>query len=250
MDAREARIYIAVIITVVVLGIIIFYFAISIIRQHRRNSELQKANILAEISAMEKERARIAADLHDDLGPILAVIKFQVDNIDNVSGEEKMQLQKTSAQLDNLIERLREISYNLMPSALQRKGLVIAFDEFIARISPITDPLKISFDWEEKPAIDEEKSIHIFRMLQEIVHNCIRHAEATTLKISFDQNNGKLAILCRDNGKGFDMQQVLKESRSIGLRSLKNRAELIGGFMKLESKKGKGTAFFFEIPLT
>ncbi|HMG68059.1 MAG TPA: histidine kinase, partial [Chitinophagaceae bacterium] len=63
------------------IGIIIAYFIISIIRQQRRNQQLQKISMLAEISAMEKERARIAADLHDDLGPILSVIQFQIDSV-------------------------------------------------------------------------------------------------------------------------------------------------------------------------
>ena len=76
MDARETKIYIAIIITAVVLGLIILYFALSIVRQQRRNISLQKALILAEIATLEKERSRIAADLHDDLGPVLSVIKF------------------------------------------------------------------------------------------------------------------------------------------------------------------------------
>jgi signal transduction histidine kinase len=249
MDAREARIYIAVIITVVVLGIIIFYFAISIIRQHRRNSELQKENTLAEITAMEKERARIAGDLHDDLGPILSVIKFEIDSIPNISRDKRMQLQKTSVQLDDLIERIREISYNLMPTALQRKGLVTALEEFITKANSICPPLNIRLNTTGKLSIEEEKSIHIFRMLQEIIHNCIRHSSASELLIGLDQNDSKIMILCHDNGIGFDADKIIKDGTGIGLRSLKNRTDMLGGRLKLESKKGKGTSFFFEIPL-
>src|SRR5436853_883012 len=163
MDAREARIYIAVIITVVVLGIIIIYFAISIIRQQKRNAALQKASTLAEISAMEKERARIAADLHDDLGPILSVIKFEIEAVENIPDEERSQLQKASLQLDSLIERLREIANNLMPAALQRKGLVTAFKEFVTKVGSICPHLKISFDWQQNPPFNAAISIHVFR---------------------------------------------------------------------------------------
>ena len=130
MDAQEARIYMAVIITVVVLGIIIGYFAISVIRQQRRNMELQKANALAEISAMERERARIAIDLHDDVGPVLSVIKFRVDNANVSDAEEQEELKKASAQLDEVIARMREVSNNLMPSVLQRKGLGCRYRRF------------------------------------------------------------------------------------------------------------------------
>src|ERR1051325_216225 len=129
MDSQEARIYTVILIISVTLGFIIAYFIVSIIRQQRRNMRLQKANILAEIAAMEKERMRIAADLHDDLGPILSVIQFQVDNVEGVQGEEKQQLIEASRHVDSLIGRVREIANNLMPSALHRKGLMTAIEE-------------------------------------------------------------------------------------------------------------------------
>ena len=248
MDTQETRIYAAVLITSVTLGIIIAYFIISIIKQQRRNLELQKASILAELSAMEKERARIAADLHDDLGPILSVIKFQVDHVEGVRGEEKEQLGQASHYLDGLINRMREIANNLMPTALHRKGLVIAVEEFISKARE-TGNLKIDFSYPESLQLPEETSINIYRAIQEVVHNCIKHAKASELQILIRKKNGLLTILCRDNGKGFDYPKLAKESIGIGLKSLKNRTEMMGGTLEVESKGGKGTAFLFEIPV-
>ena len=249
MDSNEAKIYIAIIITAFVLGVVIVYFIISIIRQQKRNLELQKANILAEISAMEKERTRIAADLHDDLGPILSVIKFQVDNLQMVNEEDKEQLGQASQHLDSLIGRMREIANNLMPSALHRKGLVTAIEEYIHKVEA-ANGLQIVFTHPDNLLLPEEKSINIYRAVQEVVHNCVKHAKATRVEIKLETKNGSLFILCKDNGQGFDYPKISKESNGIGLRSLKNRTEMMGGQLIVESKPGKGTAFLFEIPIS
>lgn len=249
MDGTEARIYITIIVAVILLGIIIGYFAVSVIRQQRRNLELQKANALAEITAMEKERARIAADLHDDLGPLLSVIKFQVDHVELVDKEEKEQLTKASEHLDGLIGRMREVANNLMPSALRRKGLVTAVREFINKAEEAAGNLQVDFHCNTELNLTEEKSINIFRAMQEVVHNCMKHARATHMEIDFEQKNGTLKIMCKDNGVGFDYAQMSKESSGIGLRSIKNRTEIMGGSLTVESKPGKGSAFLFEIPV-
>jgi two-component system, NarL family, sensor kinase len=248
MDSQEARIFIAIVIAVLVLAAIIIYFAISMIRQQRRNLELQKANVLAEISAMEKERARIAADLHDELGPVMSVIKFRVDDASQSDKVEQEQLSKASEQLDGLIGRMREIANNLMPRALQRKGLVTAVDEYISKMQD-TVKIKFSFEHPDKVELPEDKAIHVYRALQEVIHNCIKHSGADTMEIRMEKKPASVSIFCRDNGKGFDHEKIGHEATGIGLGSLKNRTEILGGTMILESKPGKGTAFLFDIPV-
>jgi two-component system NarL family sensor kinase len=198
---------------------------------------------------MERERTRIAADLHDDLGPILSVIKFQVDNLQMVNDEDKEQMAQASQYLDTLIGRLREIANNLMPSALHRKGLVTAVEEFIHK-AETANGLQIGFHHPDNLLLTEEKSINIYRAIQEVVHNCIKHAKATRMEIDMDTKNGSLIILCKDNGQGFDYQKMSKESNGIGLKSLKNRTEMMGGTLVVESKPGTGSAFLFEIPVS
>jgi two-component system NarL family sensor kinase len=248
MDTKEARIYIAIIITVIVLGVIISFFAISIVRQQKRNLALQKANILAEISTMEKERSRIAADLHDELGPVLSVIKFQVDYAVLSEQVERKELGKASEQLDEMIERMREIANNLMPSALQRKGLIIALEEYISKVEG-TGKLRIELEYPEQLELAEHKAIHVYRTIQEVIHNCVKHAKADKMYIRLERKNGYLTILCKDNGIGFDYPKLSKESEGIGLSSLKNRTEIMGGSLVVESRPGKGSAFLFEIPI-
>jgi len=248
MDTQETRIYLAIIITGLVLGTIIVYFTISVIRQQRKNLELQKANALAEISAMEKERARIAADLHDDMAPVLSVIKFRVEHAALPGEDSKEQLKIASEQLDGLVIRMREVANNLMPSALHRKGLISAVGEF-TREARDSSGIAITVTTNKELETGEEKSIHIYRMIQEVVHNCIKHAKATRLDLSFEEKNGTLRIECRDNGIGFDYALSSALQDHIGLRSIRNRTEMMGGTLQVESKPGKGTWYLFEIPI-
>lgn len=245
MDAQEARIFTAVVITAIVIGVIIGFFALSVIRQQRRNLALQKANILAEIKAMEKERSRIAADLHDELGPVLSVIKFKVDLASQHTHPDKEQLDSASVQLDEMIAKMREISNDLMPATLARKGLLVAVEEFISKIESIS-PLKIVFEHPALIEVPEHFVIHLYRVLQEVIHNTVKHAKASRMEIRMEQLPGKLKVLCRDDGEGFD---TTLPGTGMGLLSLRNRTELLGGTMTTESKLGKGSAFLFEIPL-
>lgn len=242
MDTQEARIFTAIIITSIVLGVIIIYFVGSIIAQQRRNLALQKKLILSEIATLEQERTRTAADLHDDLGPLLAAIRFRVDH---ARGDDP-DLAVASSQLDDMIVRIREIANDLMPAALQRKGLVTAINEYLDNIRQ-AGKLNIRLESAGEVAIDSHKQIHCYRVIQEAVHNCLKHAEATEMTIQLRVLDKTLTILCRDNGKGFD--PALTGQRGIGLRSLRNRTEIMGGSMLQESRPGAGTALLFEIPL-
>ena len=249
MDPQETTLFTAIIIAAVVLGIIILFFAISIISQQRRNLELSKQAILAELNAMEKERSRIAQDLHDDVGPILSVVKFQVDSVSPPSEEDAIQLEAASQHLDILIDRMREIAKDLMPSALIRKGLVASIEEFAEHISSSTG-IKVVFSHSSEPLeLSKEKSLNIYRLLQETVHNSLKHASASRIEIDLQNEEGKLMLLYRDNGKGFDYQQALQDSNGLGLRSLKGRVEIMSGTLKAESKKGIGAAYLFSIPV-
>lgn len=232
----------------VIIGAIIIAFTISVIWQQRRVLKLQKQTMLAEISAMEKERARIAADLHDDLGPILSVVKFQVDNVETSGEEDKQQLAQASSYIDDMVVRLREISNDLMPNSLVRKGLIAGIEEFKRRVEN-KNTLKIEFEHPPLVYLSEQQNLHVFRIIQELVHNSIKHAKATLLKISLTIEKNELRLLYRDNGAGFDYEKIKNNSTGIGLRSLKNRVELIGGNLVVESVLSKGSAFLFTIPV-
>jgi signal transduction histidine kinase len=188
---------------------------------------------------MERERARIAADLHDDLGPLLSVIKFRVNH------QEKEELERASEQLDEAITRMREVSNDLMPSVLQRKGLIAAIQEFVTHAQQ-SSRIGIIFELVGEPVIPGDMVVHIFRIVQECVHNCIKHANASFCEIRMEQIGNDLLLECRDNGIGFDTK---KESEGIGIRSLHNRTAIMNGTLHIHSVPAKGTNYSFEIPV-
>lgn len=249
MDAQETAFYTALLISSFIVLTVFIFFTVSIIRQQRRNLELSRRNILAEIAAMEKERSRIAADLHDDLGPLLSVVRFQVDTAKGQEQDDAALLREASTTLDGLIVRVREISTNLTPTSLARKGLAASLATFVDNLKR-SGPIDIQFTHDALPPIAEDRSINIYRMVQEMVNNTLRHAGATQLRLSLQVKKGCLHLLCTDNGQGFDYEKRLQEGSGLGLRSLRSRAAVMNAKMRVESEPGKGTAYLFEIPLT
>eukprot|EP01133_Synstelium_polycarpum_P011129 gene11129-12965_t len=217
-----------------IIAVIIAFFIISIIRYHRRYIALQKERINAEIIMQESERKRIANDLHDSLGPLLSAVKLNIQSLEVQAGEDQFIVEKAGQHIDEIIESLREISYNLLPNTLNRKGLSDAVEEYLYRISS-SQNIKIKFDLKGINLIDKKKEIHLFRIIQEIVHNVIKHSGATEMQIYSQQKTSELNLYLKDNGLGFEPEQVSKVSSGLGLKSIESRCELIGALCELNT---------------
>ena len=247
MDAQETSLYTAILIASIIIGIIIIYFVVSIITQQRKNLELHKRNILTEITALEKERARIAADLHDELGPLLSAVKMKINSFELADEEDQAEIAKTNQHIDSMVKRVREISFDLMPSALIRKGLLVAVREFADYIMK-TNTLQIDVRAAEDLQLTEQRAVNLYRIIQEVIHNTVKHARANRLTIKLHTEKNKLVLKTHDNGVGFN-PDALGANTGLGLRSLLSRTEIMNGTMYLDSKKGSGTSITFEIPL-
>ena len=248
MDTQETKIYLAALIAAGVLGIVLLYFIITMIRQQRITQRLNREKIEAEILTLEKERQRIASDLHDDLGPILSAIKFKINAVESRSGEDTELIRKASEHVDETIHRIRQIAFNLMPNTLTRKGLLAATEELIGKIMESL-PLKISYQLNLIPDISQQKSINLFRIVQEIIQNTIKHAEASELFIKLDAKDRNLVLTTEDNGVGFDYEKVNDLNKGLGLRNLTSRVEIMNGIIAVETGPGKGVKYKFEIPI-
>src|SRR5690242_17221233 len=177
----ETNIYNITILIACLLAAVLLFFIISIIRYHRKYVKLQKERIHAEITIQENERKRIATDLHDSLGPLLSSVKLQINSLDSTSENDQHIINKAGRHLDEIIANLREISHNLLPNTLQRKGLTEAIREFTGNQSK-RNGTKIDFYQLQQVAIAPEMEIHVFRMVQEIIHNTLKHAHAKNLQ--------------------------------------------------------------------
>ena len=239
--------YITVLLSLIIAVIIIYFFA-SIIRYHRRYMKMQREKIFAEITIRENERKRIAGDLHDSLGPLLSAVKLNISSVDIGHPGDKEILDKTSGYLDEIIGSMRRISHDLLPNTLERKGLLEAIREFITQVNG-KQALNIQLYIVKEIQVPKEKEIHIFRMIQEIVHNTLKHAQAGNLQIGFSEEGGHLLCLTKDDGRGFDKEKVLAASQGLGLRSLESRCEILNGILSLDSMPGAGTNYFIKIPV-
>jgi signal transduction histidine kinase len=240
--------YITLLVSLII-AVIIVYFFVSIIRYHRRYMRLQREKIFAEITIRENERKRIAGDLHDSLGPLLSAVKLNISSVDIETEADRQILDKTAGYLDEIIGSMRRISHDLLPNTLERKGLIEAVREFIQQVKG-RQTVNIQLYIVKEIRVPKEKEIHIFRMVQEIVHNTIKHAQASNLQIGFSEENGHLLCLTKDDGKGFEKEKAMTASHGLGLRSLESRCEILNGILTLESAPGLGTNYFIKIPVS
>lgn len=248
MGTQETKVYIAILIAAAVIGVMLVYFTINIYRQQKSNFQLYTSKIQAEIITLEKERSRVAMDLHDDFAPLLTAVKYQINSMALTEKDDEETLEKSNSILDSMISRIREISNDLLPEALLRKGLVTALEESTRNTYTDTG-LNIEFKHSNIPAISFEKSVNIYRIVQEVLHNTIKHSGAELLRIEMKCEGPLLSIMTEDNGHGFDFPSEAKGFSGLGLRSMLSRADILNGRMYLDSKAGKGTRYIFEIPL-
>jgi two-component system, NarL family, sensor kinase len=226
----------------------IAFFIYSIVRQRHRIWQWQRVRISAAITTLENERKRIASDLHDELGPMLSAIKLQINHLEPVNSTELAIIQKSSSQIDDIITRFREISYNLLPNTLVRKGFVTAIHEFIGKLKELHN-LKIHFH-SPSFSLTPEREVNLYRVVQEIIQNTIKHAKATQLIIHITQKKQTILLQTRDDGIGFNYPGEKQQVAGIGLLSLQSRAQLLGGDLLVYTKPGEGVIFEIEIPLT
>lgn len=230
------------------IAVIILFFVISIIAYHRRYIQLQRERLVAEITILENERKRIAADLHDSIGPLLSTIKLNLHSIQVTDDRDQVIVARSGKYIDDVIKDLRQISYNLLPALLERKGLTEALHEFIRQLSAPVMP-EIRFHTSGVIDIPKEKEIHVFRIVQEIIHNTLKHARATQLQIVLSRENDFFLILVKENGLGFDVKKARTESHGLGMKSLDIRTDILGGSLAIDSEPGHGTNYFVKIPV-
>jgi two-component system NarL family sensor kinase len=247
MQPQQENYFLIILISAALLLLLTGYFVFTLIRQQRRIMKWQQARIRAEIETLEKERRRIATDLHDEIGPMLSAVKLQINHLDPEEESEVAALERSSQQIDQVIQQFRDISYNLLPNTLVRKGLVKAVEEFIYRVYASKD-LVIDFVSDEL-MLDKETEVNLFRIIQEIVHNTIKHARATRLDLQLRQGRNFLSLHAKDNGIGFSYQDKVEHANGLGLLNLQSRVEVLKAKLIVTTAEGKGTMYLIEVPL-
>lgn len=207
----------------------------------RLRHEEQEKRLKAVMDAQENERSRIARDLHDEVGVMLSTVKLYLTHKD-----QKDAFAKAEHLLDDAVSKLRAIARNLSPEHLAQFGFEKALDDLCEPLES-TGELQVhrSIYLEKRLSLEQELQLH--RMLQELLNNTLKHAQATEVHIDLTQENGSVDLRFRDNGVGFDLHQV-DQLPSLGLRTLTGRVEILKGTLDIDSKPNQGTKIAIHFP--
>lgn len=232
------------------LGIWLFFHQ----RQKFKNKEIVALQQQQEITKLEslidgeeKERRRIAQELHDGINGDLSAIKFRILGIDesNLSDEDKENLTTTVEMIDQSCAQVRSISHNLMPASIIDFGLVETVQQYCSKIGS-AHPLELDFQYFGNQAVLPKKAeTVIYRIIQELINNIIKHSEATTALVQMNFHENELSIAVEDNGVGFDPKTA---KNGLGLKNIESRIQLLKATLDIDSNQ-KGTSFQINIDL-
>ncbi|MCW3071386.1 MAG: hypothetical protein JWO44_1276 [Bacteroidetes bacterium] len=214
-----------------------------------RQQELRAKSI---IEAEEKERMRIARDLHDGVGQTLSAARLNLSNLESklhlAEIETQSALKNAIDLVDDSVKEVRAVSHSMMPNALLKSGLVAAVREFIQKLST-AGQLKIDLEITGlNERLEQSTETVLFRVMQEIVSNIIKHAQANQVTIQIIKHEDELTVMIEDNGIGFDTAK-LNEFSGIGLKNIVSRVEFLKGKVDFDSVAGKGTTVTIEVPV-
>ncbi|HQV68074.1 MAG TPA: sensor histidine kinase, partial [Saprospiraceae bacterium] len=199
------------------------------------------------IEGQETERERIAKDLHDSLGGLLSTIKLHFDHVSSKNSELQHQKEYNQAYqlLDTAVDEVRTISRDLQPGSLQNLGLVPAIKDLINRFEAENYP-DIDFQYYEMPdKIDKMISLSVYRIVQELLTNSLKHAQATEILIQINTEEDELVIQYEDDGIGFDQSNLKR--KGMGLENIRSRVNYMHGSISIESENAMGMAVMIRI---
>ena len=208
-------------------------------------AEYQKELLKATIQAQEKERKRISQDLHDDIGAMLSTIRLSINAmIKGLPLTEKHlgKAQNTKSLIDETVRNVRRISHDLLPATLEEFGLSHALEQLFKKIE-INTNLEVEYQLDhDLPKLDKAKELALYRIIQELCNNIIKHANASCIEAWLTRNNDNLEITLMDDGNGFyERTNDSKSSHGLGLKNIESRLSMIDAEISYEPAPLKGT---------
>lgn len=213
-------------------------------------SELEKEKkLLAAQSLMkgqEEERSRLARDLHDGVGGLLSGVKLSMSTMKGnvfLSEENARSFENVIGQLDQSISELRRVSHNMMPEALIKYGLKEALENYCENLN-LSGKINVQLQtYGMESRMEQSTEIVVYRIIQELLNNVIKHAEAKKVLIQLVREEDRFNLTVEDDGKGFDVNEV---KNGAGLANIKARIDYLNGNIDVVSKKGEGTSVHIE----
>ncbi|HEY0143843.1 MAG TPA: HAMP domain-containing protein [Thermoanaerobaculia bacterium] len=199
------------------------------------------------LSIQEEERVRIAREVHDELGQALTAMKIDLQQLGRRHRELLEPLAGIARTIDETVDIVRRIAADLRPAILDDLGITAALEQQLRRLRESTG-IRTTLSVAEEPEIDTLTGATLYRITQEALANVVRHAEATAVEISLVLEKGAAVLTIRDDGRGMPRDKAV-DPTSLGLLGIRERAELLGGSVTIDSLPGQGTAVIVTLPL-
>ena len=219
--------------------------------KEKRVTELEKERnetLKQLINLQDNERKRIAADLHDNLGPLLAALKINFRRImQSKDGQQKTLVEKTESIIDDSIAEIRNVAHNLMPKSLSANGLINTLNEYFEGIGQLYNK-RLLFHHRIEASLTDELQTNLYRIICELVLNAARHSHAATINVQVRTTPAIITVSIYDDGQGF-IRKLNGQVNTLGLQSTESRVLYMKGAFHLQSEKGRGTLIDIKIPL-
>jgi Signal transduction histidine kinase len=203
--------------------------------------EFDKQLLQSKLEMREQTFAFISEEIHDNVGQILGLAKVQLCLMEERGQHNPELIRDAKENLGKAMSELRDLARSLNSDRIQQFDLLKNLEEEVYRINK-NGLGKISLIHNGHVSdIRNEQKLILFRVIQESLHNTVKHAQASSIQIKMEEKDHQLAITLEDDGKGFDVNQTMQSGNGLGLRNMQKRVDLIGGTFKLESSPGKGT---------
>ncbi len=254
---KQQKISIIVLATVLILLFTTTFFLYKTYRQKQKDKlneailKQQQLQLRAVIEAQEKERKRIAEDLHDGMGQLLAGLKMVWSTLEKDMQKRDPEQQKNvslfSRHLDEASSEIRNISHSMMPRALSISGLVPAVEDLLDKNLPIKNYLEVHG---METRLPQDVEVNLYRIIQELLSNIIKHSGATEVFVQLFRNKQQLVLVMEDNGTGFDFDQKQRSGKGMGLSNITSRVQVMNGSITVDKGPKKGTVVNIRIPLS
>lgn len=267
-EITKQRYYLILAAILILLGTIIAYLSLKNSNKKRLLAEQQKSlaqqknltllkeqeitAINAMVEGQEKERVRIAEDLHDNIGSVLATLKLHFENLkinrDKKHFNQDALYEKTETLIDEAYLKIRSIAHAKNSGVIANKGLLVAIKLMAEKVSDANKITINVLDFGLDKPLENSLELTLFRIIQELVTNIIKHANASEATINISQFESHLNLIIEDNGIGFN-SNLINFNEGMGLGSIQKRIEHLSGTFEIDSTKGKGTSIIIDIPL-
>ncbi len=197
------------------------------------------------------ERKRWSNELHDSIGGVISLATLKLSSLESQENNQKKagELQAIRMDLTRAWKEVNSISKNMLPENLQKMGLVAALNQYVQNLN-LRSTVKIDTYFKTNEQFKNETILlHIYRIVQELLHNSLKHAKASQIKLQVYEFNQQLNLSVEDDGIGFDIKQIESSDKPTGLSNLRNRIKFTGGSIEIESNKKRGSFVHFSYPV-